>query len=303
VIQSLWRRLGVSPFALVFAGLACIAMLLSRGAGSGWLVVVAAAYLGVLVVAGLWAVIGMIGVAVELHAPSDAVVGETYAVDVCVHALVPQLRTVTFTNLDGSTHLVEGARPVRVAVQATRRSLLPSLRVEVRGGLPLGLFRFARVRTVALETPLAIAPTPVAVSLLDALGEDAAAEVRGVRPYVPGDAARLVHWRSTARRGELMVREMESAELLRGASLVVRLSLPDDSDRAEALASEAAGLAIAALDGGLTVVLATREASGPASGAVVSRRAAGRRLAAAVPGAAPAVDTAGERRHVVELPR
>lgn len=37
------------------------------------------------------------------------------------------------------------------------------------------------------------------------------ADVRGVRPYRPGDAIRSIHWRTSARRGELMVREYDAA--------------------------------------------------------------------------------------------
>jgi uncharacterized protein (DUF58 family) len=37
------------------------------------------------------------------------------------------------------------------------------------------------------------------------------AEVRGVRAYRPGDSLRDVHWRTSARRGELMVREYDTA--------------------------------------------------------------------------------------------
>ena len=46
--------------------------------------------------------------------------------------------------------------------------------------------------------------------------------VRAVRPYVPGDAARLVHWPTSARRGELVVREHEPPPAV-GVALVVDL--------------------------------------------------------------------------------
>lgn len=302
MIISGWRRIGVGPFAIVFVGLAVVALLLSRGAGSGWLVVVAAGYLGVVIAALGWSVAGLVGLRVDLAAPTDAVVGETFAVDVTIRGATRQLRTVRFVNVDDSVHPVDGATRTRVHVHAAHRSYLPTLAVEVRGGLPLGLFRFARTKRIELPVPLAIAPVPAVVSLLDALGEDAAAEVRSVRSYVPGDPARLVHWRSTARRGELMVRELESAELLRGAALVIRVSLPDDNDRAEATASEAAGLVLAALDAGVRVRLLTVDAEAARDARVTTRRDVGRRLAAAVPGEPMAAD-GDDDTHVVELPR
>jgi uncharacterized protein (DUF58 family) len=40
------------------------------------------------------------------------------------------------------------------------------------------------------------------------------ADVRGVRPYRPGDQLRDIHWRTTARRDELTVREYDSTEPL-----------------------------------------------------------------------------------------
>jgi uncharacterized protein (DUF58 family) len=74
------------------------------------------------------------------------------------------------------------------------------------------------------------------------------AEVRGLRQYRPGDALREVHWRTTARRGELMVREYDSApspELV----LVVEPWLPKeatahDRDRLESALSLAVTIAV-----------------------------------------------------------
>ncbi|MGL6095547.1 MAG: DUF58 domain-containing protein [Fimbriiglobus sp.] len=39
-------------------------------------------------------------------------------------------------------------------------------------------------------------------------------DVRGVRPYRPGDSPRDIHWRTTARRGQLVVREYDQTDPL-----------------------------------------------------------------------------------------
>lgn len=88
------------------------------------------------------------------------------------------------------------------------------------------------------------------------------AEVRGVRGYRPGDAIRDIHWRTTARRGEPMVREYDTApspELV----LVVEPWLPAnpmpaDRDRLEAALSLAVTIAMTwrrAFDSPVTVVV------------------------------------------------
>ena len=300
MIAAGWRRLGVSPAAFVLFGLAVIALLLSRGAGNGWLVVVASALLGAVVVGVLLSVAGIVGVRAALEVPTDATAGDVLSVGVRITAPIAQLRTVTFHALDGSTHPVDGSARTVVPVRAERRGYYTEIAVEIRGGLPLGVVRSSARRTVALDVPLAVAPVPTVVSLIEALGEDPDAEVRTVRGYQPGDAARLVHWRSTARRGELMVREMESAQLLRGARLQLRVTLAND-ERAEATASGAAGMAIAALDAGMRVELLTHEATGVRSGAVSTRRDVGRRLAAATPGTPPALDATDQFAHSLDL--
>ena len=57
-------------------------------------------------------------------------------------------------------------------------------------------------------------------------------DVRGLRPYRPGDNPRDVHWRSTARRGQLLVREYDHAEPL-DLLLVVDPYLPADASETD----------------------------------------------------------------------
>jgi hypothetical protein len=103
--------------------------------------------------------------------------------------------------------------------------------------------------------------------------------VRAVRPYVPGDPARLVHWPTSARRGELVVREHEPPPAL-GVALVVDLRGPDP----EEIASRAMGIGQSTLASGGVVWCGTCEADGPVGELVADRRTLGRRLARAVEG-------------------
>ena len=104
--------------------------------------------------------------------------------------------------------------------------------------------------------------------------------VRTVRPYVPGDPARLVHWPTSARRGELVVKEQEPPPA-QGIALIVDLRGIDP----EGAASEAAGIGQATLAAGGVVWLGTCEPDGP------RRRPGGRR-----PHARPAARPSDTRR-------
>ncbi|MCG9890231.1 MAG: DUF58 domain-containing protein [Thermosynechococcaceae cyanobacterium MS004] len=95
--------------------------------------------------------------------------------------------------------------------------------VTLRTGAPLGLFWSQRQRTVpgkALVYPRVLPLTRCPI--LDEVGASAQqlqqvpvaqagqeGSTRSLRPYRIGDPMRLVHWRSSARYGELRIRELE----------------------------------------------------------------------------------------------
>ncbi|MBD2342887.1 DUF58 domain-containing protein [Anabaena subtropica] len=106
-----------------------------------------------------------------------------------------------------------------------RRGIYRWHTVELGTGAPLGLFWCRRQRqcdasAIVYPTVLPLAACP----LVDELGQEESQRseyrgkplqtatsglVRSLRPYRVGDPTRLIHWRTSARYGELRVRELE----------------------------------------------------------------------------------------------
>jgi uncharacterized protein (DUF58 family) len=110
---------------------------------------------------------------------------------------------------------------------------------------------------VALPSPRARAHGETATRIIGRRGD-----FFGLREYRDGDDRRAIHWRSSARTGNLMVREYEK-EAQRRASVFVDNALPDghpdaDDDPLDGAVSTAASLAAAYLAAGYGVRLVAR---------------------------------------------
>lgn len=134
-----------------------------------------------------------------------------------------------------------------------RRGVYLADPVETAGQFPYGIFRFRRA--IDTKRSLVVFPRvrPVDVSWLardrtagerQALRRGAGEEFYRLRPYFPGDHVHLVHWRTSAKQGELMVRELGDDRDTRYCLTFVP-SLPDRSDPSEfeVLVSAVASLA------------------------------------------------------------
>jgi len=145
---------------------------------------------------------------------------------------------------------------------ARGRQRFPQLRIATR--FPFGLF--VKAGTLAVDAEVIVFPVvraidPDARRQLAAGGASVRRRGRGVdlynlREYRPGDEPRLVHWRSSAKTGALMVRELE-ADTAADARIVLERA-GEDAARVEAGLSEAASLAVHLLRAGGAV-----ELSGP----------------------------------------
>lgn len=136
-------------------------------------------------------------------------------------------------------------------ITPTRRGLYHWQKVTLRTAAPLGLFWCQRAWSVPATAVVYPIVLPLqACPLLDQLGQETSQRwvdrqyqrqlateglTRSLRPYRWGDALRLVHWRTSARYGELRVRELDA--LSGGTAVMVGLDvsgawLPDEFEQA-----------------------------------------------------------------------
>jgi uncharacterized protein (DUF58 family) len=295
VTGSRARPVSLHRPAAVLILIGAMLYVVARATGSGWLVVILSGLIPVVVVGVLWPVLALGGVTVAIRGPRDATVGSALILTVTAAG---RGRSLTVRIDDPVSGWVRVDAPCRGEVRArpTRRGVLDEVGVQLRCAAPLGFVSWRRRVRVSLDQPLEVGPAPIParywrVGAAEPVGEGgrpAAGRgtdaVRGARDYVDGDALRLVHWPATARRGGLMVRELEDP---RRPRLVLVVDLRGPPAQAEEAASRAAGVANAALLGGVTVELRTAERDGPRVGVVASPVETGRRLARAVAGPPP----------------
>lgn len=107
-----------------------------------------------------------------------------------------------------------------VRTRCRRRGIFTLGPLTLAGGDPLGMFRFER--ELRATAPFIVYPRTFELSGFDLSSgylpggptarrraQFTTTNVRGVRPYAPGDAFNRIHWRTTARRGRLYTKEFE----------------------------------------------------------------------------------------------
>lgn len=154
----------------------------------------------------------------------------------------------------------------QIVVRTTRtpvaRGVLAASEVRIDVTAPFGFF--SRCLVVPIAREVLVLPAVAAGSASRAGGGDGEGAPRhlagtvgldagGVREWRPGDQARNVQWRSTARTGRLSVLEREQSS---GGSVVVLIAGRNGDSTLEAAISQVAGTCSAALRRGATVFVA-----------------------------------------------
>jgi uncharacterized protein (DUF58 family) len=270
------RRLTRQASVLIGAG--GILGIAATTAQAGWLFVLAAGVFG--------AVVASIPLSPRLDAcrvthavPGRARAGDDVTVRVTVRN-AHRRRTVTALRVEDLHPALEPARLFCDRLEAGEQAVAEHVRKALRrGAYSSGHTRLTSVwpfgvvaSRFAIETasPIVVVPRWVRLGAFPlgppaAAAPDTALERRrvgpgevfaGVREYRAGDDVRKVHWRSTARRGQLVVREHSESAFYRVAVLLAGGDAGDLPDSAfEALAAAAASVALYGLDQGHPVEL------------------------------------------------
>ena len=156
--------------------------------------------------------------------PAPIFEGDSVQIELALETDGGQRGPARFAASVGGSELVAGTGLIAASGWRAERRLGPLRRgsIEATGlllevGDPLGFFRQRRRRDgaeVATVLPLFTSLADrVQVREVDSLVTAARAgqgqELYGVREYRPGDPLRRIHWKTSARRGDLVVREFE----------------------------------------------------------------------------------------------
>jgi uncharacterized protein (DUF58 family) len=229
--------------------------------------------LGLIVVSGLLSEMSMRGLRLGLRVPDEVFAGRRALFAVSVVNGKRRLPSYSLAlSAPGRGEIVRYLPRLRAGEErliawettfrARGRERLPILRVTTR--FPFGLF--AKSAPVAVHADIVVYPAlrPVPADAWRRAQGSAFTSprrsgrghgLRNLREYRAGDDPRLIHWRLSAKRRALVVREMEEETAL-DARIVLVGTGARDAERRESALSDAASLARALLRGGAAVALA-----------------------------------------------
>jgi len=259
---------------LVGAG---VLFFLGTNVQAGWLFVLAAMLLGVVLAGLALPVRSTRSVVVERRAPAEMHQRDEALVEMIVHGSRRATRRGLLVQdpflapVDLWVGAVRPGEQVAITTMrvARRRGAHETTPVSVRSSAPFGVAE--RRRRVTVDTPRTLvlpvveelgplpfvrAATTSESAMHTAPRRGQGPEFLGIREYRPGDSMRHVHWASTARIGAVMVRELEQEQTRRLALVadVSRDGRPADGEAIDAtlspldrVCSAAASIALAAL--------------------------------------------------------
>ncbi|MGF1567112.1 MAG: DUF58 domain-containing protein [Nodosilinea sp.] len=281
--QGLERR-WVNPAygGWVLLGLAIFFFAAATNTLAGWLYVMSGVMLALLAIAAVLPPRNLSGLDIQRQPIQPVSAGEPLLVELHIHNTQRQPKGL-FQVIDpvparlGSVQRTAiGAVPPgqdcawRYDLPTARRGVYRWQTVDLRSAAPLGLFwcrRKAVAPALAMVYPqiLPLQRCPLVDTLSPREGQQwhhshrvqpsTEGVTRALRPYRWGDPTRLIHWRTSARYGELRVRELEKVTASQEVILALNTVAPWASDDFEQAVIAAASLYSYLLKRGFAAVL------------------------------------------------
>jgi uncharacterized protein (DUF58 family) len=271
-----WRRIRFTTGGAVFTAGAFAIGFAAVNTGNNLLYLLLGAMLGFIALSGWLSEQDLRGLELKRRTPQGVTVGKTFRITYHVTNRKRRFPTLAVQLLEeglpGAAFIgrldPDDSTTVRSENHFIKRGIYPLESLTLSTAFPFGLF--TKERDVSLPGELVIWPRadrPVSIPTppggrsrprySDASGVTLGArgEFRGLREYRVGDDPRDIHWRSTARTGEPVMREydQDTAE-----TIWICLDTRDEpGDRAEGAVETAASLAARAFHEGRRFALAT----------------------------------------------
>lgn len=226
------RRLRFTREGWIFSALTLSMGLIAINTGHNLFYLVFALLLSNVIVSGILSERVLSGIEVRRRLPSEITARLPFAVIVEVRNPHPAKTSYSLTISDAGEFLSRRALGRLLSLAPGESKSFPYLaQVEKRGShrfgqlhltsrFPFGLFE--KVRLIPLEESLIAYPGIQEIPELWALALERelsgnrkrrwGEEILGIRPAVPDDDHRLIHWRTSARMGQLMVKEFIEEE-------------------------------------------------------------------------------------------
>lgn len=228
---------------------------------AGWLYVISGISFALLAIAAILPQRSLLSIKIKREIIPPVSVGDDLTVELTIENSTHQAKTLIQVqdllppSLGKSTTVIEFLPPHKshqwvTYIPTQKRGIYHWMGVQLRTATPLGLFwcsREQKAPATAIVYPLVLPLTTCPI--IDEMGQDYNPNVyenrqfqmategitRTLRPYRYGDATRLIHWRSSARYGELRVRELETSN--GGQEVIIGLDSsffwqPDDFEQA-----------------------------------------------------------------------
>lgn len=282
--------------SVVTALIAFATLFAAANVGVGWLYALGFLFLAYLVLAYGFALGALRGLKVTVHAPHWATAGEPCELQVGIEApgdrpflvlLAPPLGSRQRLHFFRGRLIPEGwghaliqelsrheAALIDLPLPATRRGIwaLGAIAVQAPAFGLGGVHRAVPTAARVIVRPRVV-PLPQLAWLTGDQGEERPERrlggsgselIKTVRDYRPGDPLRSVHWRSTARTGELRIKETES-ELVSGSWAIALDLAPAAAERFEHAVVIAASLCAYARSRGTPVPIFSQMGSPPST--------------------------------------